>query len=71
LRFVQKFAENLGMPTFFGLDRLICLQREPNEVFFTLDPGLYFSKQAQEEEQSRKNKERLGKVDLMDTSSDV
>ena len=43
LRFANKFAENLGMPSHFGLDRLVTEPRESNEVFFQLDPGLYFS----------------------------
>ena len=71
LRFVQKFAENLGMPNYFGFDRLIAITREPNEVFFSLDPSLYFSeKKEDEDEQSRQNKYRLGNVDLLDAPSE-
>lgn len=43
LRFAHKFAENLGMANFFGLDRLIVTPREPTEVYFNLDPNLYYS----------------------------
>lgn len=71
LRFVQKFAENLGMPNYFGFDRLIAITREPNEIFFTLDPSLYFSeKKGDEDEQSRQNKDKLGNVDLLDDSNE-
>ena len=71
LRFANKFAENLGMTNFFGLDRLIAMNREPNEVYFNLDPGLYFSqKQVDANEQSKKNKERLARADLIDTASE-
>lgn len=71
LSFAQKFAENLGMPRFFGLDRSIVEKREPNEVFFTLDPNLYFSSQAQEiEDLNRKNRAKLAKLDLMEVISD-
>ena len=38
------------MPNFFGLDRLIAMTRGPNEVFFSLDPNLYFSHKAETEE---------------------
>ena len=60
------------MPNYFGFDRLIAIPREPNEVFFTLDPSLYFSEKSDrgEDEQNRLNKDRLGKVDLMDASSE-
>ena len=71
LRFVQKFAENLGMPNYFGFDRLIAIPREPNEIYFTLDPSLYFSeKKDDEDEQSRQNKDRLGNFDLMETANE-
>lgn len=41
LRFANKFAENLGLPNFFGRDILIQMPRDNCEVFFTLDLGLY------------------------------
>ena len=41
LSFANKFAENLGMPHYFGLEKPVALAREPNEVFFTLDLSLY------------------------------
>ena len=51
LRFANKFAENLGMPDYFGLDRLIQQPRENSEVFFTLDPSLYVSEKKKKIEQ--------------------
>ena len=59
------------MPNYFGFDRLIAIPREPNEIFFTLDPSLYFSeKKGDEDEQSRQNKDKLGNVDLLDDSNE-
>ena len=60
------------MPNYFGFDRLIAITREPNEVFFTLDPSLYFSEKKADgkDEETRQNKDRLGKVDLLDASSE-
>ena len=43
LRFVTKFAENLGMANIFGLDDSVRQPRQPNEVYFNLDPALYYS----------------------------
>ena len=76
LRFAQKFAENLGMPNFFGFDRLIAVPREPNEANFVLDPSLYYSESsnpqqhAEEAAQNQRNRDKLGKVDLLDAPSD-
>ena len=60
------------MSNFFGLDRLITITREPTEVFFNLDPSLYYPADSKQGQQSGedKNKERLAKVDLLDTVSD-
>ena len=44
LQFAHKFAMNLGMPNYFGLDRTMLSQpRERSEAVFTLDPSLYYA----------------------------
>ena len=44
IRFANKFSDNLGMPNFFGLDRMTALKRSHDEVSFTLDHSLYPAK---------------------------
>ena len=49
IRFANKFSDNLGMPNFFGLDRMTALKRSPEEVSFTLDHSLYPEKEKKSE----------------------
>ena len=56
------------MADYFGLDRLIAMTRDPNEVYFNLEPELYVSAKPDFLEK-RKNKERLANADLLDTNS--
>lgn len=60
IRFANKFSDNLGMPNFFGLDRMTALKRSPEEVSFTLDHSLYPEKEKKSE--AMVSKEDLAKA---------